>query len=399
MSLKELGFDEHTATDGGVAILVGPNGAGKSFYMLSLAESYRTKRNITVISNTAYGRLNSVRNVNRLTVGRNGPSPSKVIKNAISKTLDSETSEFYQLSAILDYCHYYPRFGFSLKGCNPSWPERFENLVGDPKRFLKSAQEMKDYQIARNFIERWTPGKILWIDQSSTAHEYSLSRDFAALLRCEKLLKKFGLLDEVEVHLSKKDGGMFEISGASSGELSLISSLIFISSTVPNNSVILIDEPENSLHPSWQREYVGKIFAALGYRNVSVIIATHSPLLVTGAVNERPDLVTVYEVSTKDNGPIEIDRIDVESSGIEAILWKVFEVVTPESHFVSEEIIDSINQYEHDEITKNQVTSLIQKMRKRSFDDNQTKFFSALIELVDKVEKRKINQTGQKSGI
>ncbi|PJK32910.1 hypothetical protein CWC48_25780 [Pseudomonas sp. S10E 269] len=390
MSLSELGFDEHAARDDGVALLVGPNGAGKSFYMLQLALNYRTKRQVTVISNTPYGRLNHLNKVNKISGGRNGASPGTIIKNAIAKTLDRESSEFYQLTSILDYCHYHPSLGFRMKGCDSGTIARFESLMTDVHRLFKTEEEFEDYASARRFIERWDHDDILWVDSSQTAHQYSLSREFAAVLRCEKFLKKAGITKGVEVYLAKKNGAQFELSGASSGELSLICSMFFLATTVEENSLVLIDEPENSLHPGWQREYVGKIFAALGYRNASVIIATHSPMLVTGAVTERPDLISVYEIRSDGGHGQQVTKKIVDSGGIEAILWKIFEIVTPENHFVSEEIVETINQYERNQLSKSDVLTLISRMRRSSFDDTQTEFFSALFVLVDKVEARKI---------
>lgn len=399
MSLLELEFDKQTERDDGVALLVGPNGAGKSFYMLDLAKENRSSRQVTVISNTPYGRLNSLRNVNKFPGDRIGTAPGTIIKKAIAKALDRENSEFYQLSSILDYCHYQPRFGFRLKGVDSGSITRFESLIPDYQRLFKKASELEDYMSARRFIERWDHDDILWIDQSQTIHEFTISREFAAVIRAEKFLKKSRLIDGIEVYLTKKDGAQLELSGASSGELSLISSMIFLANTVEENSLVLIDEPENSLHPSWQREYVGKVFSALGYRNATVVIATHSPMLVTGATSERPDLVSVFEIKSDNARTLHAKKINVDSSAIEAILWKVFEVVTPENHFVSEKIVEAINQYERDKITKTEVVHLIRKMQGSSFDDTQTNFFSALIALVDKIESRKRSQSARKDGI
>ncbi|WP_245337554.1 AAA family ATPase [Shinella sp. HZN7] len=60
----------------------------------------------------------------------------------------------------------------------------------------------------------------------------------------------------------RHDGEVIELLNASSGELALISSLVFLISSIGQEPVILIDEPENSLHPRWQREYLEKIVAA-----------------------------------------------------------------------------------------------------------------------------------------
>lgn len=399
MSLSELEFGKQTGRDDGVALLVGPNGAGKSFYLLDLAKENRSSRQITVVSNTPYGRLNRLRNVNKFPGARTGTAPATIIKKAIAKALNTENSEFYQLSSILDYCHYQPRFGFRLRGADSGSITRFESLIPDYQRLFKKTDELDDYMSARRFIERWDHDDILWIDQSRTIHEFTISREFSGVIRAEKFLKKTGIINGIEVYLAKKDGAQFELSGASSGELSLICSMIFLANTVEENSLVLIDEPENSLHPSWQREYVGKIFSALGYRNATVVIATHSPMLVTGAISERPDLVSVFEIRSDNSRNLQASKINVGSSAIEAILWKVFEVITPENHFVSEEIVEAINQYERDQVMKAEVVNLIRKMQNHSFDDTQTSFFSALLALVDKIESRKRSQSVRKDGI
>jgi len=47
----------------------------------------------------------------------------------------------------------------------------------------------------------------------------------------------------------------------------------------PENSIILIDEPEISLHPKWQTEIM-KIYANIG-KNNQFIITTHSPFIIS----------------------------------------------------------------------------------------------------------------------
>lgn len=87
---------------------------------------------------------------------------------------------------------------------------------------------------------------------------------------------------------------LYEITMLSSGEkniLCLFLELIFLSS---ENSVILLDEPETSLHISWQSKLVDCILDVCKYNNMQVIITTHSPdiiddyeLITTDIVSER----------------------------------------------------------------------------------------------------------------
>jgi predicted ATPase len=393
MYLSKLGFNEAVGDDDAAAILVGPNGSGKSIHLQKIATHYKKARSITIVSNTCSPRLSTLRGVNKFSMGRGGLTPKTVIKNAVAKNLDKEGPGFYHISTVLEYCRYRPRFGFRIEGYSHRAFENFRDVEGDVDDIIQTAEEHKDFETARRFLEyRRKEEDIFWIDASSPIHEFSQRREFAAALRMETALAQTKLIKRIRVYLQKADdGAIFEMQHASSGELSLISSLIFLSSTVEHDSIVLIDEPENSLHPSWQRQYVSQLLAALAYRNVSIVIATHSPLLVTGAIMEQPDLVSVFQMHAAQPRPLKLDGATTGDTSIEGILWKAFDIVTPANHFVSEELVESINMFENDEIPKSDVLSLIDHMREKSFDRKQTEFFQAVTALVDDVEKRKNN--------
>ena len=49
---------------------------------------------------------------------------------------------------------------------------------------------------------------------------------------------------------------------------------------ISNGSILLIDEPEISLHVSWQLDFLNDIEEILREKNMQVIIATHSPQII-----------------------------------------------------------------------------------------------------------------------
>lgn len=53
----------------------------------------------------------------------------------------------------------------------------------------------------------------------------------------------------------------------------------------PENSIILIDEPELSLHPKWQERII-KVYERIG-KNNQIIIATHSPHILGSVPKEN----------------------------------------------------------------------------------------------------------------
>lgn len=73
-------------------------------------------------------------------------------------------------------------------------------------------------------------------------------------------------------------GNEFDITGLSSGEKQLFLRALALKFLEVNNSVILIDEPEISLHPQWQKKIID-VYESIG-KNNQLIIATHSPHII-----------------------------------------------------------------------------------------------------------------------
>ncbi|EKM24576.1 AAA family ATPase [Vibrio sp. HENC-03] len=97
-----------------------------------------------------------------------------------------------------------------------------------------------------------------------------------------------GLSRIESVILKKSTGESFSIDGASSGERSLLLLVCSIANEIKNNSLICIDEPEISLHPAWQEQFIQLIAEVFKtYKNCHFIIATHSPLIVSNLKSEN----------------------------------------------------------------------------------------------------------------
>ena len=76
--------------------------------------------------------------------------------------------------------------------------------------------------------------------------------------------------------------GEFPIDGASGGLMALIQitwQIFLFTKAHAGNVVVLIDEPENHLHPTLQRDFLGKLLVA--FPAVQFIVATHSPFIVS----------------------------------------------------------------------------------------------------------------------
>lgn len=391
VKLQELGIHEGGAGLEAVSMLVGPNGAGKSRLLREVVEQYRFDRDITIICNTPHDRFVGLRRPKRLSVGRSGHSPKSIVKRAVSDALDAD-SEFYQISSILRHCGYMPRFGFRIDpgrqfGISFGELQILDDINTHEGLKPDYGAPIGDKQLnnAIEFLNYHDPLKPIWIDATESVLQFNQSREFASVLRRESRLRALGVIEGVSVFLQREDGIEIEIQHASSGQLALISSLLFLITNAGRSPLIVIDEPENSLHPNWQREYVEKVLTAMRYRGASMLIATHAPLVVTGALADAPDIVSVYEVTRGTARKLELKSKNTPSS-IEEILWRVFDVVTPANHFVSEQIIAAISRFEKRQIEKGEVLGLVNQLDSESFDAKQKRFFGAIRRLIDKVE-------------
>ena len=84
---------------------------------------------------------------------------------------------------------------------------------------------------------------------------------------------------------TNSSGDEFDINELSSGEKQLFLRTLAIRMLNPENSIILIDEPELSLHPKWQQRIVD-VYRKIGENN-QIIIATHSPHILGSVKKEN----------------------------------------------------------------------------------------------------------------
>ncbi|KRA06069.1 hypothetical protein ASD74_04240 [Rhizobium sp. Root564] len=210
----------------------------------------------------------------------------------------------------------------------------------------------------------------------------------------ERRLQTHHFLSQIKLFLEKVDGTVIELKEASSGELALISSLIFLIINIGKNYLVLIDEPENSLHPKWQREYVDLLLATFRYQQITAVIATHAPLIVTGALPSKSDVVDVYSINEGEAEKLDLHAEGEPQSSIEEILWRAFEVVTPANHYVSERLVEAVSEFEAGRRSQSDVYVLIESMKAESFDSKQSAFFDAVKALVDDVSENPENSGG-----
>ena len=122
--------------------------------------------------------------------------------------------------------------------------------------------------------------------------------DIFNILELDVKLKGFSKDERTMPIFENSAGEEFDINDLSSGEKQLFLRNLSIKMLEPDNSIILIDEPELSLHPKWQQRII-EVYKNIG-KNNQIIVATHSPHILGSVSNEN-----IFILYRNENGKID----------------------------------------------------------------------------------------------
>ncbi|MEB0105819.1 AAA family ATPase [Pseudomonas sp. MH9.3] len=365
-----------------INFVVGKNGSGKSRHLQEIAQFSR--RDTLVICNTVHDRYRLRPSVKKFSARNPRNTPSNIIKSAFIELAREGTYRLNAIAKVLEYCNYNPRVTF-IGVLHKDAEEKLAELnrIGIGGRI--------DFDINPNVMESISEsignGHLVFeINLAQSYMEPRVQEMLLAILEGERYLKKLKLLKSVEVYIQHEHGnGFLRIDQASSGELAMIASQIFILTNVRDGSLILIDEPENSLHPQWQKDYVNKLGDLIGRYDVEVHIATHSPLIVSGIRNSEDRISFHYAetgFSTLGDHPV---------PSVEESLWEQFETITPESRYVSDHVVDLLEDLDNKKRTFYEVTQALESMERASYDERQGKVLEAAKKLAIEIHQEAQN--------
>jgi predicted ATP-binding protein involved in virulence len=102
------------------------------------------------------------------------------------------------------------------------------------------------------------------------------------LLESINILVNYNLIHLMDMKLHKHNYGSMSLRRASSGEQCMLVIMLGIAGNISDNSLIFIDEPEISLHPKWQEDFMPLLIKTFSkYRACQFFIATHSPQMIS----------------------------------------------------------------------------------------------------------------------
>lgn len=177
---------------------------------------------------------------------------------------------------------------------------------------------------------------------------------------------------KIDIILTKNDYE-FSLNETSSGEAHFLSNMLFLLNNLVNHktNIVLIDEPEISLHPKWQREYVLKIYDYFYKHDIKLFVATHSPLIISKVQVVNKDIYQDYIQKVKYNiFKVEHEKLqsveDDEDYSIESLYWEVFGILTPNNAFLSRYCVTLLDKYDKHEISLKEVSAEFEKLKEAS---------------------------------
>lgn len=359
-----------------INILIGENGSGKSSLLNDICYFYLSQgMDVIAIANSIYDKFSSRnKKLKKLSASTGKTLASKTIFETLRNLAGDDLKRIRRIASTLEYVGYDPIISFRIKGLNPYFDDEIRN-----RPEINSEQKENFLFFLNRFVDQdLFPGELIRINFFIENFDDLKNSFLIQIFSYEKQLKAFGLIKGIEVFLSKNNN-LIPLKGASSGELSLISTLLFITSAITDTTVILIDEPENSLHPKWQIEYIKKIDELFYLYEPKVVVATHSPLIINGA-----------EISTQKvkifkgiNGEFIFE--EKEKINVEEIYQGYFDITTPENRFLSENLIDKMNLLASKQIGLDQFNEEILEIQENSYDDRQKKILDEVLDMGKKI--------------
>lgn len=379
-----------------VHLLIGENGVGKSILLgrLSTEITYQhPKASIIVIANTLQNKfpLLRIKNYFRLSSNKIKFAEEAILQAFIAYAKNRENHQIINLLRnTLNY------IGFSEKVILTFKIKRqidFKQLIYSMNyiKSIEGGEADKIYAFISSLINKNEGQGNHRGDYVKVEHEIDLvdfiyeynSEAILTLLEHKYHLKKHKVIYDLNVAISKGTNWL-NLNDASSGELALLTTMAHIATYITHNAFILIDEPENSLHPRWQREYVTHLYNMFYYFEPSIILATHSPVVVSGAF-EAELAPSIYEVRNA-----EIYRFhEANTTNVEEILLETFQILTSENRFFSFKVNKMINEYIGGKINHEEIEKQINWLRNLSPDESQIKIIESIPNVIKKLQTKK----------
>lgn len=194
-------------------------------------------------------------------------------------------------------------------------------------------------QISNNSIIKYTNEENkIYYDFINHDQYLELRQDYINL----EHLRLLGMINPPEIELIRS--GSYNLQESSSGEYHFLSSIIgLVAASKRSNNLILIDEPEISLHPNWQMKYISflsKLFSHIDYTQSHILIATHSHFLISDLQGDSSKIIGLKR------GRDKIEKVDLPKDidtfgwSAEDVLYNIFNVRSSLNYYLQADLTE-----------------------------------------------------------
>nr|WP_243427481.1 AAA family ATPase [Clostridium botulinum] len=229
------------------------------------------------------------------------------------------------------------------KRTDPFWKKKWENIESNYDELISLVSFIK-------YISGRIDSKG-YINYNIDFNNNSYNKEIGNEVKYLNKLIELDLVESPIVKVSSEES--YELSESSSGELHILFLITSILSEVENNSLIIMDEPEISLHPSWIIKFTPLLNEVLkNHKGCHIVIASHSHFILSDLDKRNSNIIILKK---------ELGRVKVESSpsytygwSAENILYKVFGVPSCRNYYLTGEVqkvLNVITRKEKDDIS------------------------------------------------
>ena len=204
-------------------------------------------------------------------------------------------------------------------------------------------------------------------------HDYNIDFDSDTItgdpideLRYIYKLKQYDLVNNSTNVIFHKQGCDITSEEMSSGEFDMLATVLSITAAADYpHTLMLLDEPELSLHPNWQMTLIDNLDRALRNKVCHLLIATHSHMIVSDLPMKRS---SVIQAEKDENGNLKSTTISESTYGwsAEEVLLKVFKTATDRNRYFGERIGKLLERMGNNTISPKEVRDELNELQEIS---------------------------------
>ena len=371
--------------------LIGNNGVGKSRILAELARQYDTDKEtriktIPCITDSIYDKFAFGRRSVRIRYFGARNAANAVFQSAIERALATHI-----LNGIVEKTRFVSRLEEFI-GMRLELRVTGAHDLDDERKTRLHTLKLEDF-IDRRKLKTVDFRSKISKEEEKIVKELIFSRIIPSKLtklQAGALRSFIELNPDIDILVTKPGRDQpFPFGELSSGEKSRTLFAAKLLVAADHHSLILIDEPENSLHLHWQMNFHEALVDMLsGIRNFHVVVATHSPIIVSQSA--KPGTPDTEVLVLHDDGTAH-DKIQfslVLGSQIDSydeVLLDFFDTATFQTKSIKEKVADVMVQVADDpsrvDIRKEELERLLDK---QGLDNENRKLVNSAISLLKK---------------